>query len=324
MSLDSPSIPSSFALLDLSLFKHYIFQTSPTFSRNEKVTHIYTHVISDLACKHAYLMHALLAIAALHKFTLNPHDHALLASATSHLDLALAIGHPVIAALSRSSADPVMAYSALVSTYFFALPVCEPRGILFDPIDKFVDMIAFMRQNSAVAIGAKQWIRDGPLWPLLGIDHPRDPQFDPAGEVSKTFRWLESHLLSFSYDSEETKTALLENATDLRNTAAAAILARPPLEFSRVFRWPAMTPPEVRELFRSRHPGALSVLACWCPCLKRSQESWLSGNWRDSITAAIGSYLIAQQYPWATQLDEAVRSIDKCIAEQEALFSNSR
>lgn len=97
-------------LLDLELMHHGITCTAKAFGNEEE-----DPAKSVLQFSYHYLLHASLALSALHLFSKQPSRTELFVQASSHQDTALSLVRPHIADLTEEHSVPVLMFSGVVS-----------------------------------------------------------------------------------------------------------------------------------------------------------------------------------------------------------------
>lgn len=169
-----PPVPPAdhFTLIDLELFHHFVTETA-VMTTEDSLSPWFTEV-PKMAVKHPYLMHELIAVAALHKAqTDKSRPYARLA--TEHQAQALPLFREELAAHNAENASALFAFSALFTRYTFAFAP-DTRTILFNEDPPGPPNWVFpIRGASALVKQHLDAISQGPMRSFLAL-HPTREQ----------------------------------------------------------------------------------------------------------------------------------------------------
>jgi Fungal specific transcription factor domain len=125
--------------------QHFATRTSLTLADDENMRHMWRTTVPQLAYQHEYLMHALLACAALHMAYLNSEQHSdLVIKARVHQDHAIPLFLAVIQDVDFETCDSVLVFVRLVGITAFAL---EESSSTAEKKDKLPSWLFFIRSG---------------------------------------------------------------------------------------------------------------------------------------------------------------------------------
>jgi hypothetical protein len=123
---------------------------------------------SQEAMSHSGLMHALLAIAALHRSHFDScHSDHYRSVAMRHQSLSLPHLRSLLNDASAENCNALFAHSTIIVVFAFALPQLPIALADFDPFQEIITIIELVKGISAVAGMTRDWILRGPLRSLL-------------------------------------------------------------------------------------------------------------------------------------------------------------
>ena len=132
-TLPAPSHPSTsisgFQIADLELMHHYSTSTYLTLAGHDAMMQEAWRVQVPIeAYSNPYLMHSLLALAALHRNSLPRagESQCSLESAISHYNSALASSKPVLKNVNADNCTSLFVFSAVTAMIAYALPLHSP------------------------------------------------------------------------------------------------------------------------------------------------------------------------------------------------------
>ncbi|KAI0472104.1 hypothetical protein GGR56DRAFT_682502 [Xylariaceae sp. FL0804] len=281
--------PRDFAFTDFALFHHFIKSTAVDHADDDATAAVWSGPVADMATRHPYLLHQVLALAALHRRAACPEQaEALGRTAAEHQLRAIPLFRDALAAMTDEEDDvlPLFTCACLIVPYHFAA-ARDPLALL-------------LNEEEGEGQGAPpQWLlliegttlitnRHGPrivrsaLRPLLGSLIPLaldDVDEDSAGD--RALRRLRREIpavvaaaaatlppggrgdeyarvidvLRFMY----TLSARAETVLDRKNAA---------------LRFPPFLGPEIKGDLARRRPAALVVMAFWFVLLHRVEDRW--------------------------------------------------
>ena len=155
---------------NLELLHHFTTSTYQTISTDEDIREVWRLVIPRIALSHEFLMHALLAMSALHLSFLKSSDKPYALMAAEHHRKALGPLRTAFSAL-ESHGNALFAASSVTAMYVYACPPVVESMVPKAPV-----WIPLFRGVWATTVGCFDRVRQGELAPLLAhkaIDQSR-------------------------------------------------------------------------------------------------------------------------------------------------------
>lgn len=107
---------------DTFLFRHYITMTSISIAHDGESETLWQVTVPQLAYRHRFLIHGILACSALHLAYKNPAEQwEYLIKASSHQDIAMPLFRSAIDDVDEDNCHSIMGFSHLLVIYSFAL-----------------------------------------------------------------------------------------------------------------------------------------------------------------------------------------------------------
>lgn len=142
----STTSPRTLNKSDNLLIHHFTTHTWRTLANNENMRQMWRVIVPRLAYQHEYLMHALLACAALHIAYLNPEQHSeLTIKARTHQDHAIPLFLAAIPSVESKTCDAVLIFVRLMGIIVFALD--ERLFTVGEKEDKLPSWLFFIRSG---------------------------------------------------------------------------------------------------------------------------------------------------------------------------------
>ncbi|GAM91695.1 hypothetical protein ANO11243_097480 [Dothideomycetidae sp. 11243] len=277
------------------LLQHYINSTSVTLASGhdipagaayESYYHplgagitIWQTIIPQFAERHEFLMHGILACAALHLAHLNPQDRQThLLTSAKHQGRAIPLFREAVAHLDAANCDAVLALVHIQTICSFASHRENERLLLVDPqsADILCDWLLFMRTGCKFVAGVRPLLMQGPLRSLIcDWKNPIDPENEPYTPlVAQLLTAVPARDHADAWSDEECR--VYRNAVyELGYAIARADRLGPDFGTWDALRgWPIPLSNNYLQLLRQLHPGALIVLAHYCILLHRLEGKW--------------------------------------------------
>lgn len=152
-SLDSPLQKEDWGL-DLELMHHYCTVTSNTLSEREDARHVWRVVIPTEAYSNKYLMHGILAIAAVHRAYLYPmsgQKERYIKASAYHLAAGLKEFRELIASpIDPANWQPVFCFASLISVHLCTVPIRLGVSRWPNPITNTIELFASVKGLQAI------------------------------------------------------------------------------------------------------------------------------------------------------------------------------
>lgn len=280
---------SLFTLQDLELLQHWTLYTSETMSDVDEITSIMKIFVPGEGFRHAYLMHAIMAVTSLHIAQLRPSQEPnYVRLATHHQTCALAYLRTALHDITAENCHAIHATGHLIVKYAFAAPRSQTSLVFTPRVGLTSEFLPLLRGVWSVYEVCHAWLLAGPLKPCLGQPLDPNPDFSlyPNDSHFASLIPLLSSASSPSSPYPNTDPSPSLQALHLiRSLAAHVHTPEPSLSPQQlryrtktlVFRWSALVPQSYIQAMSDREPEALVVLGCYCVLLKIMQEE--PGYW---------------------------------------------
>ena len=269
---------------NLELIHHFTTATYATLSTEGDAREVWRMVIPRIAFSHEFVMHALLAMSALHLSFLKPTDKSYAVVAARHHVNALGLLRTAFSELRPQLGDALYAASSLTAMYVYA---CPP--VVDGMLPKAPTWIPVFRGILTTVQQCWDWVQRGELAPLSTrkeIDRSRY-----AGEDTK----FPSSLYDLSRrgapgepDPKELEDdnvlVIYRNATEALKVSWDDFQSFDP-RVAAAFRWPVNLSDEFAHFIKEQRPRALVLLAHHCVMLELLEEQfwWVKGRGVDEI-----------------------------------------
>ncbi|KAL1850884.1 hypothetical protein Plec18170_006721 [Paecilomyces lecythidis] len=282
---------------DALLFQHFVMSTSTTIATDESTKEVWQKVVPPLAGRFDFLMHAILACAALHLVHLDhPNRSAILMKAITHFDAALPLYRSTLAKLQDESAEAILAFAQLLAVNSFALQD-ENEQLLLVRLHNVEDLPAwlyFARNGCEVLSEFWDHLEQGPLksliaaWeePLVSISH------DVKSKWSDYLLSLIPPPASANAWPQEVVQVYTNAATSLSHTFSIAdALDAQFTSWHILFIWPMEVSTEFITLLSACHPGMLILVAHYCILLRQLETVWYFKGRAKDLLDTVKSHL---------------------------------
>ena len=298
-------IRSELGLLDLELIHHYSTVTCFELSKIPSKHPTWQIAVPREALTYHFLMHALLAISAVHLMHMCPSkQHIYEEAATRHRNLALTSSVPFLNTITPINCHALFALSSIVSVLSLIFPHPSPPtglGLPSDPLDTTLEFFMVIRGVKTVLSSAQEWIAQGPLATLTQYNW--QPSLVPlADDVKAAFERLESRM-----EGAAEEPALCEAYARAIQRLKVAFQTDKVIrdEPGLAFTWPVLVPERYVMELGNRKPMALAVLGHYAVLLHSNNGTWwLEGRGRlllDTVLQLLPSeWLSAVDWPRET------------------------
>lgn len=238
------------------------------------------------AYSHPYLMHSLLAFAALHRNSLagagEPrHSHT---SAARHYNNALATSKPALSNVTTDNCASLFAFSALIVLIAMALPLHSPSRQLDDPITESMQISALVRGSKTIIQADFDHVKAGSmkaLFPTGFLAH----QCDLPSDIRTALALLQRHVDACP-DSDSAAKAAYKHTIQLLELCFRNTVPDPENRMV-VLSWLAMVPDDYLALLHARKSIAQVCLAHFAVLLHGLRKVWWCGDWGKRLVGQI-------------------------------------
>ena len=258
---------------------HYSTSTYLTLAGHDpKMQEAWQVQVPREAYLHAYLMHSLLALAALHRNSMaeadelrNSHE-----SAFRHYNHALATSKPALNNVNADNCSSLFVFSAVVAMIALALPLHSPDRQIDDPVAELLQISTLVRGSKSIVHAEFDRIKDGSLAALFHGNFLAH-ECDLPSDTRTALTLLQRHVDACPNKDSATKAAYKHTIQLLelcfRNTVPD------PENRMVVLSWLAMVPDAYLSLLYARTPLAQICLAYFAVLLHGLRRVWWCGDW---------------------------------------------
>ena len=251
-----------------------------------------------------FLMHGILAFAALHLGHLQPETRARqLIVSSYHQNLSLSGFRAALSSLNQKNADSIMASSVLIALFAFAssaMKATNPNETF--TLDDVADLLVLLRGiNDTLASGESgRWVSEGALRPMV-VDpavrgeipeHEKLVFFPKLAEIREL---IEQRKTEYSAEVAET---LLQGLMQLEKTHEVMLWMDTVMDSGYIMLWPNTIPLSFLSLLRKRHPLALIILCFFCALLHYSEDRWIWHGWAPRVLDLAAQALDPEWQKW--------------------------
>ncbi|KAK1993478.1 fungal Zn binuclear cluster domain-containing protein [Colletotrichum falcatum] len=291
-------------MLSLRLMHHYSTTTRHILFTDAGTKELWKTTIPEMACSHKFLMHGLLALAALHYADVHPQERKKWdIISVNHQNLALRFFTLRLTDIDRDNCEAYF----LLATLIFVVSICSVahsgslgRAVSLDDVAQSLRLLHGVKgilDFQPIEVWRE---RGGPLEALL-----RPPVLPPGRAWSSSP--FQRRLDAVTALAREVPASFVT----LINPQSACVLALESLRRTHhlcrdasskstgVWGWSTTLPALFVEMIGNRHPTALVILAHYAalrwPCEK---TDWVSDGWSAAVMGLVDEALDDEWRPW--------------------------
>jgi len=285
----------------IELLQQWLNESYRSFVYNEEHAAVYGSSCLNNALSHPFLMHGMLAMAALHlnaKHTDKVHGYR--QHATQLINQALGEFN-LLPQLEPRSITAAFLFSNIVSAY----QMCECFSAINDGGDEFLDkFISCMRMCRGVSTVIHGWwptLVESELEPILSVSEQLGAEQD-LDQHTAEFEALRASIMSLeSINGAGTTKIYLDSIHQMQRIYnVQQALESPELNSSTswAFAWAVNMSLEMINLLELRRPEALVILAHYTPLLHYRRSSWVIGPAGAKMFVLLEGHLGRHWAPW--------------------------
>lgn len=289
----SSSTTTTFALDDLALLHHWTLLTSLDIVKSPDGDHYWQKVFPQIAFRHAFVMHGILSLAALHlAYRQSADRRRLILIAAHHHNIALQGFQDGISHMCDNNSDALFVCASLNMLYVFGVfgplyddPTTDRKSRILG-----AEWIPMIHGVGAVLQPVHERVRFGPLSPLLGLGNwdELDPNHQSVADDNH-FRSIQG-VWAHSSDAQIYDKALyLLRKCNIYmrqfRTMDPEVLTQWGYNqtWSAPFIWLHFAPDEYFELLQQRQPPALLIFAYLGTLFHGLNDYWFMEGWGRSM-----------------------------------------
>ena len=295
---DSPSSLSSFlsppprsalskpvlGMRNLELLHNFTTATYATLTTDGGLQELWQMAVPRIAFSYDFVMHALLAMSALHLSFLHPSDRSYYMMATEHHGKALRLLRAAFPAKDPSHGTAIFAASSLVGLY-----VC---GCQLDDEDMSLKAPTWIRQFRGIWATAQwrwKWVLEGELGSMLApkpADQSRYAGEDtvfPSSLLALSQRGAPGQLDPEELENDDVHQIYIHATEVLKASWDRSWLTE--LRLTEVLHWPVNIKERFLDFIEERRPRALVLLAHHCALMESVDKRfwWIKGRGMDEV-----------------------------------------
>ena len=230
------------------------------------------------AYSHPYLMHSLLALAALHRNSLTglSEPRCLQESALRHYNHALATSKPALSNVSAENCTSLFVFSAVIAITAFALPLHSSGHRLGDPVAELMQIFTLFRGSKSIVQVESDRVKTGSMAALIPHDYLAH-ECDIPSDTRTALDLLQRHVDTCLNTDDDAKAAY-KHTVDLLGLCFRNTVPDPENRIV-VLSWPAMVSDAYLSLLHARAPIAQVCLAYFAVMLHGLRKVWWCGDW---------------------------------------------
>ncbi|CRL24886.1 Fungal transcriptional regulatory protein, N-terminal [Penicillium camemberti] len=289
---------------DLELMHHYCTVTCNTLTIREDSRHVWRTVLPMEGYSNKYLMHGILALAALHRSCLFPtqKEKSLKASAYHQAAGLKEFRELISSPIDPSNWQPVFCFASMIMVYICASPIRLGEDCWPAPISNMVELFSVVKGLQTIMEPWLRSLRRTQLAPLVNCIWLEDEMLIPSpatmqksllppdiqDRISQLHRFIDDypfpHIQPQSHQNLSAPDEL-PRPSDYRadykhamkyfeNSTRQIELAGPHVEVGMVLMWAYSLSKQFQADLEAFHPAALVLLSHWCVLLRIVDDSW--------------------------------------------------
>jgi Orsellinic acid/F9775 biosynthesis cluster protein D len=306
-------IPSDWSSEDIALFNHFTEFTYYDMGRGPTSRRIWQAPIPEMAFRHDFLKHGILACAALHLAYLNPPERRRYQMiAACHQARGLPRFRTLIGAPTDETCNAILAFSHLLIVHCFAAEEQDETLLLVKEGEEpaLPDWLKVIRGSCTMFEHVWVNMKNGLMKPLIEESLLEEPL--PIIPENPEHSARLKQLLTLPIFSKEVPVMEILNHQVTAYSSALILLARAFgiaqaakdqglfTMWTAVQCWPARISLEFLDLLRAKEPAALVLLGHYCILLGPLEESWYMSGFRKRLLERVYWQLDEE---WRTWLD---------------------
>ena len=294
---------------NLKLMHHYTAKTCFTMTDDATLHHIWQTVMPMEAFSHEFLLHGLLALAALHYRVENPEpqDTNFTELAQQHQEQALSSYIPLLESIDRNNCHALFAFSSIIGALSYGFLQISMDGVLdYEFVSTFVEIFDLLMGSTAVAVQARQWLRAGALSAMMAPIPTFDNDMRDCNEQSRHALQLLLHhvqhlslsgnISDYYSQSGSPQETYVSSIVKLGGLFPSQNGNRPTL--NELIGWPVFAGPPFISLLKKRDPIALVILAYYGAALHGNSHIWWLQGLGPRLVQSVNRLIDSEWHPY--------------------------
>jgi hypothetical protein len=279
--------PTSNTALDLELMADALLDNTSDIFPDHVDTREYMFKKAQLATTKTYLMHEMLAVSGLHRFSKDKTRRELMTRALYHQSEALRLVPFQLDSVSEDDCLALLFFTSYAALCGLAEPAfCDAHDERFDPIGKLLHTIQLSRGITELVVPHWSVLRETWAWPVIASQIEAGSDLTPQPQSIPGYTHL--RCLAFGLERESDRQACLK-ALEFTLEAISLMQQRKDVSMSRrlVTSWPMMTGTTFHALLSERRPVSLIIVAYYAVLLKIGIGLWWVGRLPEALVKQV-------------------------------------
>lgn len=274
-------------MIHLELLHHFTTSTSATLSPHTVMRNLWRVNITQVAFQHEYVLHGMLALAAIHMSRFKQDRKAFyLAQGTQHHDDSLSLALPLFSNPAQADIPPLYMFSIL--TFLFAL--ARPRrstDLLLIENGGLPEWLLLFRGTRSIIQQEADIIRNSPMAAMLQLGESALNSYSDLPSSNEGLQQLETWIKTCD-ENVDSKTVLLGALDSLQLSYSMVHASGSNADPTGIiFLWIYSISDQYLKLLQDKSPEALCVFAFFCVLLRRLEYNWWMEGWANHIMESI-------------------------------------
>ncbi|KAF2466258.1 uncharacterized protein BDR25DRAFT_77007 [Lindgomyces ingoldianus] len=290
----------------LRLLHHFSTVTASTLTSNIEAQDVCRSHIVKIAFNHPFLLHVILALAALHLSWLNQAlSQVYLVQAEKHHDAALAEFRSDVQDIDESNFQAVFCFAFILFPYSCAVLIDPKNGPEY-VLDTVLQNLALTRRVPPMVRQFYSSMLDSELGRLVPSDTQGIDFYQVPSDRVLVSLWKFSELTSKLYPPDINEAYELAISTlEVLFSVVKRQSERPSVSLVKL--WTHQVTPRFMELLSARQPGALIIFAHYAVLLKTCQHYWFMDGYAGQILQVADALIPEEWRSWLDWPKEQIR-----------------
>ncbi|KAF2158383.1 hypothetical protein M409DRAFT_71674 [Zasmidium cellare ATCC 36951] len=282
---------------------HFWYTSTSLTVSSKSQQHVWQSSLVELSFRHPFLLHGILAVAAVHKAGVFPAEsQRLMVQSSSHMDVAISAIRTHIEVPDPAICVPLFAASGLLVVHSLGLAQVHPPA---DPVANLCDWMRLV-QGQKVTV-QQNWTRllaseVAPILLSVGGEQRH------AGSEMLRLKGLVEQKVPIDSDVRDPYLQAIEQLDLVFTNIHHLLRSGEMFSVAITLSWTATIPAVVLDLISDRDQLALVILAYFAVLFKLQEASWWMRGWGDWTLDAVQSQLDAEYRQWTDWPTQQMRS----------------
>jgi hypothetical protein len=293
LQISTPNAACS--ILDLQLMHHYSACSCVRFAPGTARHKCWTSDVPELSFTHPFLLHQILAVAALHRYTLAAHSPLFRDAALDHRAKALELVQPVMSNRDETSAIALFAFAGLTAIYAYgevAIQI-QTHRLGFDVVKQLVQCFKLNRGISSIVDAHREHLEGSWAEDMINLKVPWDDW-----DFQSTYLRLKhadrlQDLIRDGARSMQLGKVYLEAMNRCMNSIQLLLSQRNHDDdiYFLIMAWPNEVDEEFMRCLERKDQIALIILAHYAVLMSLRPKLWWLQEWSQLLVHQIASIL---------------------------------